>query len=87
MFCCEFGLLEKDEVYLNECSLYWEIFVDGGCCWLLLSNFVLLEGYNYLVVDIVIDVLLIYFWFEIDMFYCFFYLMFSNGCVIGEILG
>jgi len=48
----EFVLLEKDEAYLNERSLHWETFSEGGRRWLLLRNFILPEGYNHSVVDI-----------------------------------
>ncbi|MTI02124.1 multiubiquitin domain-containing protein [Roseibium sp. RKSG952] len=83
----EFGLLEKDEAYLNERSLHWETFVDRGRRWLLLSNFVLPEGYNHSFVDIAIDVPPTYPRSEIDMFHCFPHLTLSNGRVIGETSG
>ena len=83
----EFGLLGKDEAYLNERSLHWETFVDGGRRWLLLSNFVLPEGFNHSVVDIAIDVPPTYPRSEIDMFHCFPHLKLGNGRVIGETSG
>lgn len=83
----EFGLLEKDEAYLNERSLHWETFVEGGRRWLLLRNFVLPEGYNHPVVDIAIDVPPTYPRAEIDMFHCHPHLTLNSGRAIGETSG
>ena len=83
----EFALLEKDEAHLNERSLHWETFIEGGRRWLLLHNYVLPEGYNHPVVDIAIDVPSAYPRAEIDMFHCNPHLTLSSGCVIGETTG
>lgn len=83
----EFALLEKDVAYLNERSLQWETFVEGGRRWLLLRNYVLPDGYNHSVVDIAIDVPPTYPRAEIDMFHCFPHLTLKSGCTIGETSG
>jgi len=83
----DFALLEKDEAYLNERSLHWETFTEGGRRWLLLRNYVLPEGYNHSVVDIAIDVPPAYPRAEIDMFHCFPHLTLSSGRQIGETTG
>ena len=87
----EFGLLEKDEAYLNERSLRWETFVDSQVDstrrWLLLHNFVLPEGYNHSVVSIAIEVPPTYPQSEIDMFHCYPHLTLNTGCVIGDTSG
>ena len=83
----EFRLLEKDEAYLNERSLHWETYVDGGRRWLLLRNFVLPDGYNHSVIDIAIDVPPTYPRSEIDMFHCFPHLTLNTGRIIGETSG
>ncbi len=80
----EFALLGKDEAYLNERSLNWETFVDGGRRWLLLRNFVLPTGYNHSVVDIAIDVPPTYPRSEIDMFHCHPHLALTSGRPIAQ---
>lgn len=83
----EFALLEKDEAHLNERSLHWETFIEGGRRWLLLRNYVLPEGYKQTVVEIAIDVPPAYPRAEIDMFHCFPHLTLNSGRVIGETTG
>ncbi len=83
----EFALLEKDEAHLNERSLHWETFVEGGRRWLLLCNYVLPEGYNLSVVDIAIDVPPTYPHAEIDMFHCNPHLTLKSGHPIGQTSG
>lgn len=83
----EFVLLEKDEAYLNERSLHWETFSEGGRRWLLLRNYILPEGYNHSVVDIAVDVPPSYPRAEIDMFHCFPHLTLKSGAAIGETSG
>lgn len=80
----EFGLLEKDEAYLNERSLHWETFVEGGRRWLLLRKFMLPEGYNHPVVDIAIDVPPTYPRSEIDMFHCHPHLALTSSRAIAQ---
>ncbi len=83
----EFGLLERDEAYLNERSLHWETFFDGERRWLLLHNFVLPKGYNHSTSCIAIDVPPTYPQSEIDMFHCLPHLKLSSGGIISETSG
>lgn len=80
----EFTLLSKDEAYLNERSIHWETFVEGGRRWLLLRNFMVPEGYNHPVIDIAIDVPPTYPKSEIDMFHCHPQLELLSGCEIAQ---
>ena len=79
-----FGLLDKDEEFLDKQGLRWETIVERGTRWLLIHNLALPEGYNHSAVDIAINVPATYPHSQIDMFYCHPVLLLKNGTSISQ---
>lgn len=80
----EFRLLPVDEKGLGDRGLSWETLVEAGHRWLLLRDYPLPPGYTIGATTIALEVPNGYPAAEIDMFYCWPFLVPSNGAAIPQ---
>lgn len=80
----DFRLLPADEKGLIDRGLCWESLVDGGHRWLLLRDYPLPTGYTIGTTSIALEIPTAYPAAEIDMFYCWPFLVRSNGAAIPQ---
>ncbi len=78
----EFGLLDKDEKYLNDMEYRWETCVLNQSRWLVINDYLLPEGYNQTSVQLALLIPEGYPMSLLDMFYVFPPLKLSNGSEI-----
>jgi hypothetical protein len=80
----DFRLLPADEKGLYERSLSWDAIVERGHRWLLLRDYPLPPGYSIGMTTVALEIPTGYPAAEIDMFYCWPFLVRSSGAAIPQ---